>query len=140
MTSMIETSASAPQAAVGSAPRAWMNRITWGLRILLALAFAAAAVPKLLGAEAMVQIFQAIGFGQWFRLVTGLVELTGAALLLVPGVAFLGGLLLAATMACAILTHLVLIGGSPAAAVVLFALSTFVAWRLKPRPHDAFAG
>ncbi|CEJ15345.1 hypothetical protein BN1110_05688 [bacterium YEK0313] len=140
MTRAIETSSSSPRQGAGSRPTAWMNRITGGLRILLALAFAAAAAPKLLGAEAMVQLFQAIGFGQWFRLVTGLVELAGAALLLVPGAGFLGGLLLAATMACATLTHLVLVGGSPVPAAILFALSAFVAWRLKPRSRGALAG
>ncbi|REM31572.1 DoxX family protein, partial [Mycobacterium tuberculosis] len=70
-----------------------------------------------------VQVFDAIGFGQWFRYLTGLVEVGGALLLLVPATGFLGGLLLAATMVCAVATHLVLIGGNPAPAVVLALLS-----------------
>lgn len=87
----------------------------------------------------MVQVFDAIGFGQWFRYVTGLVEVGGAVLLLVPATGFLGGLLLFATMVCPVATHLALIGGNPAPAVVLAALSGFVAWRLWPVPQPATA-
>ncbi|MBN8758404.1 MULTISPECIES: DoxX family protein [Variovorax] len=108
------------------------RRIVWGVRILLAVAFGAAGTSKLAGVPQMVQVFDAIGFGQWFRYLTGLVEIGGALLLLVPATGFLGGLLLAATMVCAVATHLVLIGGNPAPAVVLALLSGFVAWRLRP--------
>ena len=108
------------------------RRIVWGVRILLALAFGAAGLSKLAGVPQMVQVFEAIGFGQWFRYVTGVVEVGGALLLLVPATGFLGGLLLALTMVFAVATHLVLIGGNPAPAVVLTGLSAFVAWRLRP--------
>jgi putative oxidoreductase len=108
------------------------RRIVWGLRILLALAFGAAGIAKLAGVPQMVQVFDAIGFGQWFRYVTGAVEVLGAVLLLVPAAGFLGGLLLAVTMLGAVATHLLLISGSPVPALVLGLLSAFVAWRLKP--------
>lgn len=108
------------------------RRIVWGVRILLALAFGAAGLSKLAGVPQMVQVFEAIGFGQWFRYVTGVVEVGGALLLLVPATGFLGGLLLAVTMVFAVATHLVLIGGNPAPALVLMGLSAFVAWRLRP--------
>ncbi|NVM89292.1 putative membrane protein YphA (DoxX/SURF4 family) [Variovorax sp. SG517] len=115
------------------------RRIVWGVRILLALAFVAAGAAKLAGAQQMVQVFDAIGFGQWFRYVTGLVEVGGAVLLLVPATGFLGGLLLFATMVCAVATHLLLIGGNPAPAVVLALLSGFVAWRLRPQSRPVAA-
>jgi len=115
------------------------RRIVWGVRILLALAFGAAGAAKLAGAQQMVQVFDAIGFGQWFRYVTGLVEVGGAVLLLVPATGFLGGLLLFATMVCAVTTHLLLIGGNPAPAVVLALLSSFVAWRLRPQSRPVAA-
>lgn len=115
------------------------RRVVWGVRILLALAFGAAGVSKLAGVPQMVQVFDAIGFGQWFRYVTGLVEISGVVLLLVPATGFFGGLLLAATMVCAVATHLVLIGGNPAPAVVLALLSGFVAWRLRPASRLATA-
>ncbi|WP_018903459.1 DoxX family protein [Variovorax paradoxus] len=115
------------------------RRIVWGVRILLALAFGAAGLAKLAGVPQMIQVFEAVGFGQWFRYLTGVVEVGGAVLLLVPATGFVGGLLLAATMAGAVATHLVLIGGSPAPAVVLLLLSAFVAWRLRPVPAASSA-
>jgi len=108
------------------------RRIVWGARILLALAFGAAGIAKLAGAAQMVQVFDAIGIGQWFRTVTGVVEVAGAVLLLVPATGFFGGLLLSATMVGAVVTHLALIGGSPVPALVLGLLSAFVAWRQRP--------
>ena len=111
------------------------RRVVWGVRILLALAFGAAGAAKLAGVPQMVQVFDAVGFGQWFRIVTGVVELAGAVLLLVPATGFFGGVLLLATMVGAVATHLVLIGGSPLPALVLGALAAFVAWQQRPPRH-----
>jgi putative oxidoreductase len=108
------------------------RRILWGVRILIALAFGAAGAAKLAGVPQMIQIFDAIGFGQWFRYVTGAVEVLGAVLVLIPSKGFWGGLLLSTTMVGAVITHLFLIGGSPVPALVLGLLSAFVAWRLRP--------
>ena len=108
------------------------RRIVWGIRIFLALSFAAAGVAKLAGVPEMIQVFAAVGLGQWFRYFTGAVEILGVALLLIPATGFFGGVLLAATMIGAVATHLFLIGGSPLGAVVLGLLSAFVAWRLRP--------
>ncbi len=108
------------------------RRIVWTIRVLLALAFGAAGAAKLAGAAPLVQIFDQIGIGQWFRYVTGIVELAGAVLLLVPATGFFGGLLLFVTMVFAMATHVLVIGGSPVPAFVLGALSGFVAYRLRP--------
>lgn len=107
------------------------RRIVWTVRALLALAFGAAGAAKLAGAAPMVQIFELIGIGQWFRYVTGIVEVAGAVLLLVPATAFFGGLLLCVTMAFGVATHLLVIGGNPVPAIVLGTLSAFVAYRLR---------
>ena len=108
------------------------RRIVWGVRLLLALAFGAAGVAKLTGAPQMVQVFDAIGVGQWFRYLTGVIEVLGALLLLVPATGFVGSLLLAATMVGGTAAHLFVIGGNPVPAVVLGLLSALVAWRLRP--------
>jgi putative oxidoreductase len=102
--------------------------VSWGLRILAAAAFIAAGSAKLAGAPMMVATFDQIGIGQWFRLVTGLVEIIGAIALLVPATAAFGGLLLAVTMVFAVMTHLFVIGGSPVPAIVLFLITATVAW------------
>jgi uncharacterized membrane protein YphA (DoxX/SURF4 family) len=93
---------------------------------VLAAAFLAAGLSKLAGVPMMVDLFDRIGVGQWFRYVTGLVEIGGAALLLIPGLAGAGAALLAATMVGAVLTHLAILGDSPAAALVLLALNLVV--------------
>jgi uncharacterized membrane protein YphA (DoxX/SURF4 family) len=100
--------------------------VAWGLQILLAAAFAAAGVSKLLGVPMMVELFDAVGVGQWFRYVTGLVEVGGAVALLVPGLAGPGAALLGTTMFFAVLTHLFILQNSPAAALVLLALNLVV--------------
>ena len=98
----------------------------WALQLVLAAAFLAAGLSKLAGVPMMVDLFDRIGVGQWFRYVTGLVEIGGAALLLIPGLAGAGAALLAATMVGAVLTHLAILGDSPAAALVLLALNLVV--------------
>lgn len=110
------------------------RRIFWGIRIFLALIFASAGIAKLVGVPQMVQVFDAISAGQWFRYLTGSVEILGALLLVVPATGFAGSLLLLATMVGAIFTHLLLIGGNPMPAMVLGLLSAVVAWRLRPAP------
>jgi hypothetical protein len=70
----------------------------WGLQIGLATLFLFAGGSKLAAAPAMVALFEAIGVGQWFRFVTGLIEVASAVALLVPALAPFGALLLASTM------------------------------------------
>ncbi|MFD2883696.1 DoxX family protein [Pseudomonas lini] len=96
------------------------------------MTFAAAGIAKLAGVPQMIQVFDAVGVGQWFRYLTGTIEVVGAVLLLVPVTGFYAGLLLTATMAGALVTHLFVIGGNPAPALVLLAMSAFVTWRQKP--------
>ena len=107
-----------------------MQRIVWGIRIVLALAFLAAGGSKLAGVPAMIDLFDKIGAGQGFRLVVGGIEVFGAALLLMPRTGLAGALWLGGTMVGAVGTHLFLIGGSPVPAIVLGLLCAFVAWRL----------
>jgi putative oxidoreductase len=100
----------------------------WVLQVLVAAAFIGAGSAKLAGAPMMVQIFDLIGVGQWFRYVTGIVEVAGGIMVLIPRSSPFGGTLLAATMACAICVHLLRIGGNPAPAFVLLVLSAAIAW------------
>jgi uncharacterized membrane protein YphA (DoxX/SURF4 family) len=107
-----------------------MQRIVWGIRIVLALAFFAAGGSKLAGVAAMIELFDKIGFGQDFRLMVGAIEVFGALLVLIPRTGLPGALWLGGTMVGAVGTHLFLIGGSPVPAIVLGLLCAFVAWRL----------
>ena len=75
----------------------------------------------------MVALFDAIGIGQWFRYLTGSIEVTAALLLLTPRLALFGALLLIPTMIGAVVTHLLIVGASPMPAIVLLAGSSAIA-------------
>ncbi len=110
-------------------PRSRGKTITvWVIQILVAAAFIGAGSAKLAGAPMMVQIFDHIGVGQWFRYVTGIVEVAGGIMVLIPRASPFGGALLACTMACAICVHLLRIGGNPAPAFVLLVFSAAIVW------------
>ena len=111
-----------------NAPGKGLNIGLWVAQGLLALAFVGAASGKLLGKPEMVGLYEVIGIGQWFRYVTGLVELAGAALILIPKTRVIGTGLLAGTMLGAIATHLFVLHNAPTAPVVLLALVSFVLW------------
>jgi putative oxidoreductase len=113
---------------LSSTPGKALNVALWVVQGLLALAFVGAASGKLLGKPEMVGLFEAIGVGQWFRYVTGFVELSGAALILVPKTRVIGAGLLAGTMLGAIATHLFVLHNAPTAPVVLLSLVSFVLW------------
>ena len=106
----------------------WVNGGIWVLQILLALVFLGAGGAKLVGVEAMVEEFQKIGIGQWFRYVTGVVEVFGAIALLIPRLSGFGAVTLAGTMMGAIFTHLFIFQNSPVAPLVLFVPLAVIAW------------
>jgi uncharacterized membrane protein YphA (DoxX/SURF4 family) len=98
------------------------------LQGIIAAAFLAAGAAKLAGAPFMVDLFAQIGLGQWFRVVTGVVEVVGAVALLVPGLASLGALWLGGTMIGAVATHLFVLHTSPVPAIVLGVLNALVVY------------
>lgn len=100
------------------------------VKAFLTLAFAAAGLAKLLGVQMMVDEFELLGLGQWFRYVTGIIELGSAILLWVPGMAAYGAALLVCTMVGALIAHATVLGMGtsigvfilgPLAAITLYA-------------------
>ena len=102
------------------------------LQTLAALAFLAAGGAKLAGVPDMVAMFEAMGFGQWFRYFTGLYEIAGAVLLLVPRTAWIGAAMFVMQMAAAVVFHVALVGGSPVPAIVLLLVSAIILWYRRP--------
>lgn len=100
----------------------------WIVQILVAAAFLAAAAAKLTSQPMMVDVFGRLGLGQGFRYVTAIVEVIGAIGLLVSKVAGKAALLLAVTMAFAVLAHLTVLGGNPGPAIGLLVLTAAIAW------------
>jgi len=115
-----------------SQPSKALNVTLWILQALAAAAFLMAGGTKLAGAEIHVAMFEKIGLGQWLRYFTGSLEVISAVLLLLPKTAGIGAALLAATMVGAVATHLFIIGGSAAPALVLLLITAAVAWYRRP--------
>ena len=73
----------------------------WVLRVFLGLAFLIIGTAKLTGTLHTVETFETFGWGQWFRYFTGLLDVIGALLVLVPRWTFYGALLLTGTVGLA---------------------------------------
>ncbi|WP_242910480.1 DoxX family protein [Actinomadura terrae] len=123
----------APQGA-----RRTLRKVLWGAQILLAVfLFAGSALPKFAGQADAVRTFEEIGWGQWFRYVTGAVEAAGAVGLVVPRLAGLAAAGLVGLMAGAVATQLLVLDAPwaalPAAFAVLFAV---IAWDRRAGSRD----
>ena len=103
-----------------------MKYVPIGARVLLTIAFVMAGGAKLVGAAAMVDMYEAIGMGQGFRYLTGIIEVGAAIMLWIKPLRILGGLLLGATMVGAIIAHMLVLGPSTVPAVVLGMLTVVV--------------
>jgi len=98
---------------------------------------------KLQGSPLAVRLFQDIGWGQWFRYVTGVVELTGGLLLVVPRLAGASALLLMTVMVAATGIELFVLHRPPVAATACLCAHGIIAWNrrahtrrlLAHRPH-----
>ena len=107
----------------------------WILRVVVGLAFLAAGSSKLAAAPAMVAMFAKIGFGQWFRILTGLLEVAGAIGLFVPRFTVYAASMLGVVMVSAIGFHLTRLGGNPAPPIVLLFLASLIVWLSKRTPQ-----
>ena len=75
----------------------------WLPRIAIALVFITVGSSKFTD-PMWVRLFGRIGFGQWFRYFTGVLQIVGGVLVLVPKLSLLGIAMLACTMAGAVIT------------------------------------
>jgi hypothetical protein len=103
--------------------------------VVLAAVFVLVGGAKLIGRPDMVALFHAIGLGDWFRYLTGSIEVVGAALMIVPltsgaSAGLLGGLMVAAT-----LIELLVLHRPPIAAAACLSGHTYVAWARLTRPR-----
>jgi putative oxidoreductase len=103
----------------------------WTVSGLVALAFMGAGGAKLAGASAMVELFDKVGLGQWFRYFTGFLEVLAGIGLLISRYAFYAAVLLAIVMIGAIIAHVTVLGSSPAAPLVLLVLVGIIAYLRK---------
>lgn len=110
----------------------------WVLRGGVALAFVLFGVDKFSsGPDApWVKFFDQVGVGQWFRYFTGMVEIAGAVLVLIPRSAHLGLAILAVTMLTASFIHVFVIH-QPGNVIITGGLFVLLVafWWSKTRPR-----
>lgn len=99
-----------------------MTYLSLGLRALLTLAFVGAGMAKLVGVDMMVSTFDVLGLGQWFRYLTGAIEVGGAIVLWLPRRQVLGAAVLGGTMVGAVLAHVLVLGTAEALPAVVLGL------------------
>jgi uncharacterized membrane protein YphA (DoxX/SURF4 family) len=83
--------------------------VLWILRILMAALFLFAGFMKLIGKPSMIEDFNTIGLGQWFRYFTGVLEVAGGIAILVPSVSVFGAALLLAVDAGAFIAQVAIL-------------------------------
>jgi putative oxidoreductase len=116
----------------------WPARLEW-VRIAelgLGLLFIAAGLVKLSGMAFMVELFASLGFGQWLRYVTALVELAGGALLIAGRMEYLAALALAVIMVGATVASIIVFDRSPVPPLLTFILLVVLAWKHHPSEGD----
>jgi putative oxidoreductase len=111
------------------------NIVGWILSVVMALVFSLAGGVKLIGVPGMVAEFAQIGIGQWFRYVTGVLEVSGAIGLRIPKLRFWAALQILAVMVGATgvnlwVLHVPALAGLTA---VLMALALALAWLRRPQ-------
>jgi putative oxidoreductase len=105
------------------------------LRVVMALIYLGAGGAKLAGLPAMVQLFAAIGLGQWLRYAVGSLEVLGGVGLLVPSLAGAAALGLCTLMIGATMTQVVVCHRPPLLSLASFAALVAIAWGHRDETH-----
>ena len=109
-----------------AARRIGSSMLVWAARLFLALAFMYFGAVKFQSDGMWVGLFDRIGFGQWFRYFTGVVEVIGGVLMLVPRATLAAALLIGSAMIGALLTHALVVGIGPQTVIALVLLGLTV--------------
>jgi len=103
----------------------------WLPRVAVALVFLSVGSEKFGSHGPWIRVFARIGFGDWFRYLTGVMQVGGALLLLVPPLVTFGTIVLGCTMVGAIIANIFILHTGLAAIIpsLLLAAVAFVGWR-----------
>jgi uncharacterized membrane protein YphA (DoxX/SURF4 family) len=113
-----------PLLAPEQAPR--IDVIGWILRLAVCGVFVAVGLSKFEAHSMWVALFARIGFGDWFRYFTGVLQVLGGVLFLIPKTRYVGTALVGMTMVGAVLAHLFVLGTGVPGAIIPFTLLLFV--------------
>jgi putative oxidoreductase len=110
----------------------------WIIRAAVALVFVSSGLEKFsIGpAEEWIRIFARIGLGDWFRYLTGAMEIAGGVLLLIPIATRVGVGLLVTCMLGAIVCHVFVLGDPFSSIINVGLIVAILAAGRQPRRED----
>jgi putative oxidoreductase len=111
----------------------------WILQIIAALMFLVAALGKFADVEPAASTFDAIGFGDWFRDLVGVLELAGLVALLIPRLTGLAALAFVGLMTGATVTELLIPSGGVALPFALLVVCGVIAWGRRESTTELWA-
>jgi putative oxidoreductase len=109
----------------------------WVLRIAAGGIFLSVGLTKFESQSLWVGLFAQIGLGDWFRYLTGALQVTGGALFLIPRTTRIAAAIAGSTMVGAIFAHVFVLPTGIGGAIIPLALLVFtivVATRREPDP------
>lgn len=125
-------------------PRKRRSTIAMALRVVLGLVFLTVGLTKVTGVGNTVGYFAAIGWGQWLRYLTGVLDIAGSVLLFGPRRTFYGAIVLTCSVGLGAVLSFTVLRGNPAwnspgailAPLLLTLLSAVLAFLTRPhRPR-----
>lgn len=129
------------QAIRTTTPPRWANIGMWVLQALLALTYLFSGVNKVGGEAQTVAGFDAIGWGDWFRVLIGVLELAGAVALMIPILSGLAALAFTGLMTGAVIMTVAVYGDLALAVIpaTVGILVAIVAWGRRHRTTQLWA-
>ena len=103
-----------------------LDVIGWVLRLAVCGVFVSVGATKFESHSMWVAIFNRIGLGDWFRYLTGALQIAGGVLFLIPRTTYAGAVLAGGTMVGAIAAHLFILGTGVFGAIIPFVLLVFL--------------
>jgi uncharacterized membrane protein YphA (DoxX/SURF4 family) len=110
----------------------------WVVRAAVAFVFVSSGLEKFSigpGAE-WIKMFARIGWGDWFRYLTGGLEIAGGILLMLPSLSTAGAALLAACMVGAVFFHIFVLG-DPFSSIINILLIVAIVFAARKPKTDA---
>jgi putative oxidoreductase len=119
----------------------WPIRLGWVriAELALGMLFVIAGLVKLSGIALMVELFARLGFGQWLRYATALVEIAGGVLLIAGHMEYLAALALAVIMVGATAASVIVFNRSPIPPALTLIALVVLAWKRHPS-HEVEVG
>lgn len=106
----------------------------WVLRIAASAVFLGVGFTKFESDSSWVGLFAQIGLGDWFRYLTGALQMAGGLLFLMPRTVYAAAVLAGGTMVGAVVVHMFVLDTGVGGAIIPLALLIFVTAVAAHRP------